>query len=141
MKGPTFFPCETHWLSMQVAAHCLTLCKGCYSLFRAGGYCATLDLAQVCLEKSPRVIPGRSLPLQMFRLFEINTAQGASLSSYLAAKVLFVHANPVDISTRPRFFGSTPKVATFSVVAAALVSHLYEGNKVGWHANCLSFRT
>jgi hypothetical protein len=95
MKGPTFFPCETHWLSMQVAAHCLTLCKGCFSLFRAGGYCATLDLAQVCLEESPRVIPG----YKMFRLFQINTAQGASLSSSVASKVLFMQANPTDIST------------------------------------------
>jgi hypothetical protein len=103
MKGPTFFPCETHWLSMQVAAHCLTLCKGCYSLLRAGGYCATLDLAQVCLEESPRVIHERSLPLQMFCLFQINTAQGASVSSYLAPKVLIVQANPIDILTWPGF--------------------------------------
>jgi hypothetical protein len=77
---------------------------------------------------------------KMFCLFQIKTEQGASLSSYFASKVLFAQANPIDISTWHDFFGSTPKVATFSVVAAALVSHLYEGNKVGWHANCLSFR-
>jgi hypothetical protein len=62
MEGPAFFAGETHWFGMQVAAHCLTLCKGCFSLFRSGGYCATLDLAQVCLEESPCVIPGWSLP-------------------------------------------------------------------------------
>src|ERR1700758_4626669 len=104
MKRLTFFPCETRWLSMQVAAHCLTLCKICYSLFRVSGYCATLDLAQVCLEESPRVIPGRSLPLQMFRLCQINTAQGASLSSDLGRKVLIVQANPIDLDLA-RIFG------------------------------------
>jgi hypothetical protein len=40
-----FSQCETHWLSMQVAAHCLTLCKGCFSLLQASSRCATLDWA------------------------------------------------------------------------------------------------
>jgi hypothetical protein len=72
----------------------------------------------------------------MFRLFQINTAQNASPSSSVASKVLFVQANPIDILTYPGFPDLTPKVATFLVVVAALVSHLCEGNKVGWHANC-----
>jgi hypothetical protein len=65
----------------------------------------------------------------MVRLFPINTARGASPSSFLASKVLSVQASPIGIPNLARILDRTSKVATFFVSRRDRFS-LCEGNKV-----------